>query len=124
MVDDELPCASCGAIVDFEFTADAKMALTGELIRMMASRDSGEERPSLIRLMDCQIGGKVMPIAAGIQQLRQRISTNPKDVGTWLQLGTICCHTSTGLKALWLSTNRPCCWRRMPWMFRFSLLSI
>lgn len=87
LIEDEFPCVSCGAWVEFEFTPKAMMALTAETILITAAKESRKDRRPLVRLLDCSIGGRVMPIAAGLKSLRERVDQNPKDSQAWYQLG-------------------------------------
>ena len=92
LVNDEFPCASCGQNVEFEFTTMAHMALTAEAILIKAARDSGEERDLLIAFLDCRVDGQVMPVAAGMKRLRDRIAKTPTDARAWFQMGNLLLH--------------------------------
>lgn len=90
LVEDEFPCASCGAWVEFEFTPKAMLALTAQAMLIQAVIERGEEdRPRFVRLLSCRIGGQVMPIAVGFKLLRERVGKNAKDGMAWYQLGIL-----------------------------------
>ncbi len=44
----EFACASCGAWADFEFTTEAKLAVTAELIKLAADNDAGFAGKSIL----------------------------------------------------------------------------
>jgi tetratricopeptide (TPR) repeat protein len=89
LIEDEFPCASCGAWGEFEFTPMAKMALLAETVLINAARESHQERRPLVRSFDCRLGGQVMPLAAGLQRCRERLSQHAQDGPTWYQLGLL-----------------------------------
>ena len=92
LVNDEFPCSSCGQSVEFEFTTMAHLALTAEAILIKAARDSGEEREPLIKFLDCRVDGQVMPVAAGMKRLRDRIARTPTDAHAWFRMGNLLFH--------------------------------
>ena len=92
LVNDEFPCASCGQNVEFEFTTMAQMALTAELLLINAARESGQPREPLISLVDCRVDGQVLPLAAGLKRLRDRVTKTPTDARAWFQMGNLLSH--------------------------------
>jgi len=92
LVNDEFPCASCGQNVEFEFTTIAQMALTAELLLINAARESGQPREPLISLVDCRVDGQVLPLAAGLKRLRDRVTKTPTDARAWFQMGNLLSH--------------------------------
>jgi tetratricopeptide (TPR) repeat protein len=89
LIKDEFPCASCGQYVEFEFTSSAIMALTTEMLMITAARDSDQPRNSLISILNCQLDGQILPVAAALKTLQERASISPDDARTWFQLGNI-----------------------------------
>lgn len=92
LINDEFPCSSCGQSVEFEFTTMAHLALTAEAMLIKAARESGQQREPLIKFLDCRIDGQVMPVAAGLKRLRDRIARTPTDAQSWFRMGNLLFH--------------------------------
>lgn len=92
LVNDEFPCSSCGQNVEFEFTTMAHLALTAEALLMTAARESGQPREPLIKFLDCRVDGQVMPVAAALKRLRDRIARTPTDAHSWFRMGNLLFH--------------------------------
>jgi tetratricopeptide (TPR) repeat protein len=89
LIEDELPCASCGREVEFEFTPTAILGVSAELMLMQAASSTRQDREPLIRLQNIQIDGQVIPIAAGLRQIRKRLDDHPTDGRSWFRLANI-----------------------------------
>ena len=92
LVNDEFPCASCEQYADFEFTTDAVMALSGEMMIASMAKERDQYNHSLIRFVDCRLDGETMPFAVALKQLRHRAALSPDDAFAWLQLGKLLTH--------------------------------
>lgn len=92
LVNDELPCASCGQEVEFEFTPMAQLALTAELMLTTVAHGNGQQQDSRVKFLDCQLDGQIMPFAAGLKKLRERVSRTPNDARAWVQMGNVLSH--------------------------------
>lgn len=92
LVNDEFPCVSCEQYTDFEFTADAIMALSSEMMIASMAKVSNQHNHSLIRFVDCRLDGETIPFAVALKQLRERAAMTPDDAFAWLQLSNLLTH--------------------------------
>jgi tetratricopeptide (TPR) repeat protein len=86
---DEFPCASCDAEVEFKFTAKAIIAVTAELLKLQVSRYANDIAQPLVRKLDCNLEGKVMPAFDALSTVRARLALNPDSAKDWLVLGNL-----------------------------------
>ena len=86
---DELPCASCGAEVEFKFTSEAIVAVTAELLKLQLSDYADDTARPLVRKLNCRLDGTVMPVASGIASVRSRLTLQPDSAKDWLTLGNL-----------------------------------
>jgi len=88
---DEFACISCGELVDFEFQADASLAIIGENLRQLGATADGKSPASkLVTLMAVVMAdGSSQPLPKAFAQLRENVSRNPADWLSWFRLGNI-----------------------------------
>ncbi len=88
----EFACASCGAWADFEFTSEAKLAITAELVTLAANDDAGLAGKSnvLIRI-EAPLNGNVLPVGEVVSRCNAAVGNEPDDIAHWLRLG-YCYH--------------------------------
>lgn len=90
LLDDEFPCASCNADVEFKFTPKAMVAVTAELLTLQMSNDDADDIDQpLVRIANCRIDGQVMPLSNGLSMVKQRLAQNPTSAFDWLVLGNL-----------------------------------
>lgn len=66
---DEFPCASCESWSDFEFTSNAYMAMSVELLLLQANQDKGDDSWSPLQLANCIYRGERTTIPEVIAKL-------------------------------------------------------
>jgi tetratricopeptide (TPR) repeat protein len=89
---DEFPCASCGRWVDFESTTDAHMALSAELLKLVADRDAGGDGQSKVLITaEVHCKGQRLPVAEVVSRCKAALANHPDSIADWLRLGD-CYH--------------------------------
>ena len=88
---EEIVCASCKKSSDLEFTADARMAITANLIPLLADRDIERDRPSFIVSIDTSMNGRPRPVGEVVGLCKDVIEKNPSSVPHLVRLG-YCYH--------------------------------
>ncbi len=86
-VGDDLPCASCGAWVDFEFTKEAHMQMMGALVRRLAAGRSGlgtDKDP--LKLVDVKYRWQTRPAPEVMAEIKAAVAHNPRDIVNHLRL--------------------------------------
>ncbi len=91
LIAEEFACLSCGEFADFEFEAEAKLALLAETMRLRMAADSGEKQDSaLISRMDVlSSDGTLQPAPTAYAQLREIVGNNPDDWLSWFRMGNV-----------------------------------
>jgi tetratricopeptide (TPR) repeat protein len=88
----EFPCASCSRWVDFEFTADAHMALAAELLKLTADSDTGLAGQSNVLIMaEAPYYGQSLPVGEVVTRCKVALASHPDSIADWLRLG-YCYH--------------------------------
>ncbi len=90
----EFVCASCGAWADFEFTGEAKLAVTAELVKLAADSDAGlAGRSNVLVRIEASWNGKVLPVGEVISRCKAAVAQDPSSFAHWVRLG-YCYHQS------------------------------
>jgi tetratricopeptide (TPR) repeat protein len=89
LIEDEIPCASCAQDVEYEFTSKAILALAAELVLIQAASSNQQDREPLVRFLNVQIEGQIMPIAAALQRMRQQVKAQPNNARSWFRLANL-----------------------------------
>lgn len=87
---DEFPCVSCGADVEFKFTALAIMALSVELLKISSNSDHDIEPK--VKLINCRLDGQILPLPKAVTIIRETLVENPTDAKQWFCLGNLITH--------------------------------
>ncbi len=88
----ELACASCGVWPEFEFTSEAKLALTTELLKPAADSDAGLAGKSNVMVQfEAPLNGTDVPVGEVVSRCNAAVEKEPKDIAYWLRLG-LCYH--------------------------------
>ncbi len=84
----EFACTSCGTWPNFEFTGDARMTITAELLKLAADSDAGLAGKSdvLIRF-DAPLKGRIVPVGEAVSYAHAALDKDPRAVAQWLRLG-------------------------------------
>jgi hypothetical protein len=83
----ELACASCGRWADLEFTTEAKLALTAELVKLAANSDSGLAGKSKVLTRPLvPLNGRPRPVGEVVSHCRAAVADDPARVGDWVRL--------------------------------------
>ncbi len=89
-VGDDIPCASCGQWVDFEFTGEAQMQMMGALLRHVAAARSGpgaDEGP--LKRIDVTSRWQTRPAPEVMAELREAAARHPEDIVNHLRLARL-----------------------------------
>jgi len=86
-VADDLPCASCGEWVDFEFTKEAHMQLMGALLRRIVSMRAGQaSNEGPLRIIDVNYRWETRPAPEVMAEIKAAVARHPQDVANHLRL--------------------------------------
>jgi len=89
---DEFPCASCDRWVDFEFTPGAHMAISAELLKLIADRDAGLAGQSKVLIqVEAPYNGQRLPVGEVVSRCKVALTNHPDSIADWLRLG-YCYH--------------------------------
>jgi hypothetical protein len=92
----ELACASCGRWADLEFTTEAKLALTAELVKLAANSDSGLAGKSKVLTRPLvPLNGRPRPVGEVVCYCRATVADDPTRLGDWVRLA-YCYHQVLG----------------------------
>ncbi|MET0051827.1 MAG: SEC-C metal-binding domain-containing protein [Candidatus Thiodiazotropha sp.] len=85
---DEFPCASCGEWPDFEFTAEANMALMAELLTLQADDSGGlTRRNSPVQLLKVHYRWEERTAPDIMAELQSAVAENPDSERDWVAMG-------------------------------------
>ncbi len=88
----EFACASCGKWAEFEFTTEAKLAVTGELIKLVADSDAGlAGKSKVLTRAVAPLNGRVHPVGEVVSHCRAAVTKHPGSIGDWVRLA-YCYH--------------------------------
>lgn len=84
---EDLACVSCGRWSDLAFTAEARLVVTGELLKLVAERASGPAARSkvLVRLQ-VPLNGPMRPVGEVIARCQAAVERDPQRLGDWVRL--------------------------------------
>jgi tetratricopeptide (TPR) repeat protein len=101
---DEIACLSCGAFDEFEFDAQAKMAVLAESVLLQAAAAAGNTPdPASRRILFDRVRspeGTLQTIPAAYASLHQKLQRNPQDWRSWFRLSNIVLHINRPKAAL------------------------
>lgn len=100
LIAEEIPCASCGEQVDFEFTAMATLQLTAQLVALIGAAQAGGTVKSVIELRTAEFEGRRVSVPFAYTQLQKRAERHPDDARNWLRLGNLQQHLGRPQRAL------------------------
>jgi hypothetical protein len=92
LIAQELTCASCGALADFDLTTEARLAVSAELIKLAADSEAGLAGKSKV-LMRAEVpcDGEARGVGEVVSRCKAAVVKNPSSVVDWLRLG-LCYH--------------------------------
>jgi hypothetical protein len=86
-VGDDIPCASCGAWVDFELTKEAHMQMMGAMLRRVAAAKSGQDvSGGPLKLIDANYRWQRRPAPEVLAEIKDAVARHPQDVVNHLRL--------------------------------------
>ncbi len=89
----EFACASCGTWADFEFTSEAKLTVTAELVTLAADSDAGlAGKSNVLARIEAPLNGKAFPVGEVISRCNAAVDKDSTSIPHWLRLG-FCYHT-------------------------------
>ncbi|MBK8386704.1 MAG: SEC-C domain-containing protein [Candidatus Accumulibacter sp.] len=101
---DEIACLSCGAFDEFEFDAQARMAVLAESVLLQAAAAAGNTPdPASRRIIFDRVRspeGTLQTIPAAYASLHQKLQRNPQDWRSWFRLSNIVLHINRPKAAL------------------------
>ena len=84
--------ASCGRWVDFEFTAGAHMAISAELLKLIADRDAGLAGQSKVLIqVEAPYNGHRLPVGEVVSRCKVALTNHPDSIADGLRPG-YCYH--------------------------------
>ncbi len=86
---DEFPCVSCNKDVDFIFMPMVSMAVSAELMISATNKGDDFSQPPKVKMLNCQLEGKILPIATAMSLLKKDLSNDPSQGSKWFQLGKL-----------------------------------
>ena len=84
---EEVACASCGRWSDLGFTAEAKLVLAAELLKLAADTDAGLAGQSKVLISPrVPFQGRARPVGEVVSHCRAAVAGDPAAVGDWVRL--------------------------------------
>jgi tetratricopeptide (TPR) repeat protein len=103
LVAQEFACASCGTWAEFELTAEARLAVTAELIKLAADSEAGLAGKSKVLIRaEVPLDGRGRPVGEVVSHCKAAVAKNLGSIADWLRLGLcyhqVLCRPRLGLK--------------------------